>query len=117
MRRIVVTLLILLFSIQVNAEYVADLRLPTGSNSLCIEAEWVFSCASKGRQPSASPVESSSGSASSSASQHASHADLGDSITSSILPAYYSVARGTWQTALGPSFPAIYHPLFKPPPI
>ncbi|MCB5364740.1 hypothetical protein H0484_13370 [Pusillimonas sp. CC-YST705] len=110
MRRLFVTILILLFCVQVKAEYVDELRAFSVLNALGLAETHAVSGVTVPEQRSLSPVDASS------TSQHA-HIDLSDSIVSHVSPTYHRMARGVWRSAIGPAFPTLYHPLFKPPPI
>lgn len=110
MRRLIVTILVFLFSFQVNAECAADLRILPMHHAATVSEFQEMSGVATSEQRSTSSYDASS-------SGQAPHADFSDSVMSDAPLAHYRGYRGAWRSAIGIAFPTVSHPLFKPPPI
>jgi len=109
MRRLFVTILILLFSFQVKAECVDDLRILAVHSAPSVDD--IYASSIIALEPrSTVPLDAFP-------STQAPHADFSDSILSDAPLAHYRVSRDAWCNASATAFPALCHPLFKPPPI
>jgi hypothetical protein len=113
MRRFIVSLLLFLFSFQVTAEVIDDLRIAIYCDSVSQDHASTF-CAGTDVEP---PNKRSASLADVANSEHAPHADISDSVHSDATPLPYFLAGRAWQDPARVAFHPPYLPLIKPPPI